>query len=116
VIISRNAQQYSTPYWGAILLGCLLGAVLFYFFGKRDKNLAVASAVAVAVANANSQADANAQAIAQSAVQIYMQSGVVPSPREMEIVAQYHSGEITDDNNRSAIGESKASREVSHSI
>lgn len=97
VIVSRNATQYSTPFWGAILLVCMIGLTLMYFFGRHDKNVAVATAVATAIASSKAEAEAQAQAIANSAVQIYMQSGQMPSPREMEIVAAYHSGEISHD-------------------
>lgn len=92
VIVSRNAQQYSTPYWGAIIFGVLIGATFFYFFGRRDKNIAVATAVATAVSNAN----AKAAAVAQSAVNVYMQSGQIPS--QPEIAAIIDHTEIDYDN------------------
>lgn len=115
VIVSRNAQAYGTPFWGACLLGLILGGVASYFFGKRDKNIAVATAVATAVAAAEAKADARAQAIANSAVQIYMQSGQVPNPREMEIVAAYHDGEIANDDNLAHVAAIEATRQAAHS-
>lgn len=105
VMISRNAQQYATPYWGAIILGAILGAVLFYFFGKRDKNIAVATAVATAVASANAAADAKAQAIANAAVHIYQMSGQIPSQKEIDTVTSFVHGEIQNDDSRAITGD-----------
>lgn len=99
VIVSRNAQQYSTPFWGAIVLGAILGATLFYFFGRRDKNIAVATAVATAISASKSEAEAKAAAVAQSAVNVYLQSGQVPT--QQEIVAIYDHTEIANDAIRS---------------
>lgn len=79
VIISRNAGAYATPFWGSILVFSLAGMWLFYRFGKRDVNLAVATAVA----KADAKADAKAQAVASAAVQIFQMSGTTPSPVEI---------------------------------
>lgn len=116
VVVSRNAQPYATPFWGAICLGAALGAVLFYIFGKRDKNTAVATAVAVAISEANAKADARAQAIANSAVQIVLQSGQVPSERELQIIAEYHDGEIANDSRNDALTALTAKQESSRAI
>lgn len=110
VMVSRNAQQYATPYWGAIVLGAVLGATAFYFFGKRDKNIAVATAVATAIAQASAAAEAKAQAIANAAVHIYQMSGQVPTQRE---IVSYTSGAIENDNAGEHIGSIEAKQAAS---
>lgn len=101
-IIARNAQPMAFPFWGAIILGAIAGMVLFYFFGRRDKNIAVATAVAIAIAEANAKADARAQAIANSAVNVYMATGQVPDIHAVidSETVEDEAYEINDEYNR----------------
>lgn len=101
-IIARNAQPYATPFWGTIICFTALGMFIFYKFGKRDVNLAVATAVATAVAKSEAEANAKAQAVANAAVHIFQMSGNMPTPIE---VAAYvdHSREVECTSERTSL-------------
>lgn len=73
IIISRNAETMPHPVQSAVFLGAILGFCLSYFFGHKDKNIAVATAVATAVSAA--KAEAAAQATSQAAVHFYNLTG-----------------------------------------
>lgn len=79
VIISRNAATMPQPVFAAVIFGAFLGFLAAYFFGRRDKNFAVATAVSVAVAKANAASEANAKAAASAAVNlVLMQNPATP--------------------------------------
>lgn len=101
-IIARNAEPMSSPFWGTVICFAALGMFIFYKFGKRDVNLAVATAVSVAVAKAESEANAKAQAVANAAVHIFQMSGNMPTPVE---VAAYvdHSREVECTSERTSL-------------
>lgn len=108
IIIARNAAAMSEPVAGAVIIFAIIAAAFAYIFGKRDKNTAVATAVAVANANAA----ARAQAVANSMVQIVMQSGQAPSPEEYRAIAEYHDGEVSNDNDRHSITSSSQHQRI----
>lgn len=86
IIMARNGQAMAAPVASAVILGAVLGFLLCYFYGRRDKNTAVATAVAVAVAKANSAADARANAVANQAVQIFMARADGDLPRAIPVM------------------------------
>lgn len=92
VMAAKNTQAMNAPTVFAVILAAILGFVFFYFFGRRDVNIAVATAVA----NANANAEAQAQAIAQSAVHFYLQNGNGPNTLP---VAEYVSQQIESQSN-----------------
>lgn len=90
IIIARNAETMPHPVQSAVFLGAILGFCLSYFFGHRDKNIAVATAVATAVSAA--KAEAAAQATSQAAVHFYnLTTGLTASDVPSQSIIDAHT-------------------------
>lgn len=80
VVVARNSAAMPAPAGSAVVLGLVLGLVLAWFAGRRDKAAAVAVAVASARAEAAAAAEAQAAAIASAAVHLHMAGYSVTEP------------------------------------